>query len=826
MVMPISLFFLYWFGASLVRDDAFTFKSMTIDQGLSQNTVWTIAQDHWGFMWFGTTSGLNRWDGQSFETFTKKKKADSISDNSIRAFFEDSRQRIWVGTKNGLTCYIPQTNRYIIFTSEPSAFSTPLTKLGASSLTQNYVMAITEESPDVLWVATRKGLNRLTLPPESPYTFEKESVRIDPLPEFGLIRALVNENGKLWIGTRNGLYQLDLKQFDPDTFRLGQLPFWSENNEDPYSLSHDEVRSIFKDSQNRIWVGTNQGLNLFVPGKNGFIHDFKFNQKDQASFDLSKVRVNVLTGRLNADTVADDEIWIGTTEHGLIRFNINEPHKSRVFGRQQANWGHETNVISSNDIISLCFDHSGLLWIGTYFDGVSKLNLLPQKFQDFSDYLERDDQLDDVRAIHQDQEGLLWFGSEGSVLGFDPEVSRVVQSYRHEHEQPNAPESLSEVAAQTIVAWKDLIWVGFYEGGINAIDKTTKQVVKRFLRQEDQEQGLSSNTVRKLFVDQKGVLWAGTLQGLDYFDVKTQDFMPYKVIDDLQPLSKYERTVQELFESDNGILWAGCADGGLLRIDRTQETFERFRYRYADPSARTLSNDTVNAIMQDNAGHIWVGTDSGLNLYLGENPSAPQEVFQRFDRSHGLPSESIFNILPGEEGGIWVTTGAGIAKIQFNEGARTIKVKAFDHLDGILDYDYSSGAAIITSEGDFLVGCSSGANVFNPKKIQYNKTPPSLVLTSFKVLNQHANLNSEPYLFYRWRDNPQKFYSLEPNEKNFSVEFAALDYRAPSKNKYQYSLEKRTKNWAQNISSNPWRSVKNPYLSFRNLAGARSLHQQ
>ena len=184
------------------------FNHLTVEDGLSNNKVFAVIQDRYGFMWFGTDDGLNRYDGYNFKIFKNNPDdTSSISDNTVRSLFEDKKGNIWIGTKSGVL------NKF-----DPISEIFTKWKLNSKSAIYRSIKSIYEDSKENIWIGTHL----------------------------------------------DGLFKLDT--------RTKTIEQWKADNTKPNSLSHNYITSIIEDNNHNILIGTYNGLNIFNPNKpeNGF----------------------------------------------------------------------------------------------------------------------------------------------------------------------------------------------------------------------------------------------------------------------------------------------------------------------------------------------------------------------------------------------------------------------------------------------------------------------------------------------------------------------------------------------------------------------------
>ncbi len=305
----------------------YNFRSISVEKGLSQSTVYTIAQDTLGFMWMGTQDGLNRYNGESFAVYhPDDKNPQSLGSNYIRCLFLDHAGQLWIGGDKGVSCYNNSSDKFQNFQHARKAGDW-------------YVSTITEDANKIIWAGTSAGeifeidqaKNELT-----PYKFESGNYSIKS------INSLCFFQQSLYIGTDAGLFKLakDSKSFE--SVKLG--------------ADHFSINDMFIDGP-RLWIGTEgNGLFCFDASKNSVQHYTSVPGQEKSLPD-NDVRC--------VDKDAKGNIWIGTFR-GLSIFD--------PMAQSFQNYYHQPAIpytISQNSVRCLYHDKQHGMWLGTFYGGVN-----------------------------------------------------------------------------------------------------------------------------------------------------------------------------------------------------------------------------------------------------------------------------------------------------------------------------------------------------------------------------------------------------------------------------------------------------------------------
>jgi len=759
---------------TLFKPNDVNFEHLTVDDGLSQNSIYCILQDKQGFMWFGTDGGLNKYDGYKFVVYKHdNENPQSISNNTIVSLFEDQLGYLWIGTYDGLNRFDTKNESFTQFHHDPKI---------PNSLSSGVVLSIYEDRNEVLWVGTDGGgLNMFDREKEQFIHFINNPMNPNSLSN-NQVRSIYEDHfGILWIGTEGG----GLNKLDRENKNFTRYQHDARNL---HSLSDDEVWVLYEDHNRIFWIGTHGGLN-------------RFNRENETftRFQHDSKKLNSLSDDVVLSIIGDQKgaLWIGTNSGGLNKFD-REEKKFTHFKHKPQN----TKSISANRIRSLFSDRAGVLWIGTDGGGLNKLDEKSEKFVHYKHELNNINSLsaNGVRSLFEDRDGILWIGTDWGLNKFDRENGKFTQ-YHHDSDNPK---SLSSDRIRVIYEDSDgILWIGTNGGGLNKFDREN-EFFTHYQHEPNNFNSLSGGVVWSLCEDRFGTLWIGTyIHGLNKFDRKKEKFIHYHWDPD-NPTSLSDNLIRTIFEDHNGVLWIGT-DKGLNQFNPEAGNFTRYQYDPEDPNS--LSNNRVRSIFEDDTGILWVGTyGGGLNKFDREN-----EGFKQFKVRDGLPDDVIYGILNDNHGNLWLSTNNGISK--FN--VQKTEFRNYDIGDGLQSSEFNGGAFHMSHRtGEMFFGGVNGFNIFHPDDIQDNTFIPPVVFTTFKRYNTN-DIAGKPIVEKGISAKKEIVISYTDNILTF--EFAALNYRNSTKNQYAYKLEGFTDNWIH-LGNERW-------ITFTNLdPGEYTLH--
>ncbi|NMB72984.1 MAG: PAS domain-containing protein [Bacteroidales bacterium] len=750
------------------------FSRLSTEDGLSQTTITSIAQDTTGFMWFGTWDGLNRYDGYTFTVFRPSPHdSTSISNNSIRTIFVDSRGRLWVGTDHGLNLYHPDKEIFTRIFHKPAE---------PGSLSSDVVRCIFEDSKKRIWFGTRGGGINLLENDSLHFSSFVNPKKGSTIPLENFVFCLETDKSTdgdyLLAGTEGGLFRLNVSTGKYSQVILPSLPITSA------------VMAIAYESDSVLWIATwDQGLIRWNQKKN-ICRQFLFNPSDPGSLPSNLVTTLVFT--------PNRELWIGTRGGGL---GIWQPVQNKF--QRLINAPGNINSLSDNSITSAFVGNDGTIWIGTQIGGINKYNIRQRHFKLYRNDPGNPNSLSSniVTSIFQDSKGNLWIGTRESGLN---RLNHQSSSFFRIKTLSSGSEGLSSNAITSF--WQDpaspeILWIGTDGGGLNRMDLTTGKF-KVFRRESNNPFSLSNNYVYSITGDKFGRIWIGTWGvpgrgGLDLFIPSSGRFINFPHRDKDSSTISSNAVMKVLCDSKN-ILWIGTKGGGLNKIklyppEQLRKTPGILRiYTHDETNPHSLSNNDVYAIYEDAEGVIWIGTGEGLNRYDQEN-----DEFVRFTLQNGLPSNVVYGILDDRQGNLWVSTANGIARID-----KTGDIRVYDKNDGLQENTFYPGAYFKSSSGELYFGGTGGLTYFHPDSITAVQQYPRVIITSVQVFNRKGVRQPEKFLSGKKGVSRYREITLSPSDFMITIEFAALEYVSPNKITYQYQLKGLSDEWIQTSASN------------------------
>jgi signal transduction histidine kinase/ligand-binding sensor domain-containing protein/CheY-like chemotaxis protein len=719
------------------------FSHISIGQGLSQSVVNFILQDSQGFLWFGTQDGLNRYDGYEFKVYKNDPDdLQSVSNDWITAIAEDADGTFWIGTLGGgLNKFDRDTDQFTRYINNPE---------NPNSLSHDVVSNIMIDPEGSIWVGTNGGgLNKFDRDSGTFLSYMYDTDNPDSISSDGVSSLLLDRNGLFWVGTNDG----GLNLFDPES---GSFTSFINDPEDPYSISGDNINSLFEDQEGILWVGTGgNGLNRFEPATQRFY----LIKPDKGDPDNAS---NATIQAIHEDR--SGVLWVGI-DGGLIAFD-RAADKFTHLQHDPSN----VNSLSNNQILSILEDDAGILWFGTFGGGVNKYDPSAAKFNLIQSNPDEPNGLNDnhVWGIFEDKSGVIWIGTiSGGLNRYDPRTG----NWRHYMTDPEDPDSISSNTVMTITQDSNgMLWIGTWGGGLNRLNPGTG-----IFTQYD-----TAPLVLALLEDRSGLLWIGGTEGLSVLNRKTGEITSFE--DNPKAPESLSNTIYTIDEGQDGVVWVGMLNGGLVGIDLEADTFRQYLHDPEDP--RSLGDDILLDVHQDQDGVLWAATVSGLDRLDFESGT-----FQHYREKDGLANNTIYGILEDDEGNLWLSTNNGLSKFNIQDESFT----NFDVNDGLQGNEFNQNSFAKTSKGEMYFGGLSGVNSFFPEQVVDNLYIPPIVITDFKLFNESVEVGEEAPL--QKPINVTETIELPYTDDFFSFEFASLHFSAPEENRYAYFMEGLDKRW-------------------------------
>ena len=605
------------------QSSLYRLKNITTVNGLSQSSVIAIHQDLQGQMWFGTRDGLNRYDGGNITVFRNNPKDSlSICNNDILSIEGDKSGNLWVGTYNGLNCYNPVSNVFKHYFHGNSA----------NSLSNNTVWNIKEINNEI-WIATSGGLSIFNKSTQKFISISHNSKNLSSLPNNFVLSICKTKRGAIWVGTAKGLCQLIGRKGDSFVFKQ----YYSSNNESlyvqdikedingnlcvatkqngllkldlksnkliPYSqnLTDSDVRTIDFDKNGIAWVGTYEGL--FTIQKSGSVIKVYNNPDKKLSFGKIKA---VFTDKKGS-------VWIGSYYNGISFWDESNNNFTNI----NQNSGSSS---LSYDVVSSIASDSNSIFIGTEGGGITVLDSKTGNTSKINGVA-----VNNVKSLYLSNSGILWIGTftEG-IAAYDTKSKRFI----NELINPNLKSILKESGVYVIKRGRKegVLWIGTFGKGLIRYDSNSK-TYQLIGNENYYDNFLTNNRVRALLIDKKDNLWIGTQSGLNVINLNDFDNNTYHIkhyFFDNKLLSGDD--ILSLYQDKYGKIWVGTKAKGLYNYDGSN--FNKINIKKDD-----FEVTSIHSLSEDDNNNLWMSSNFGIIKY-----NLKSKISFIYDQKSGLVS--------------------------------------------------------------------------------------------------------------------------------------------------------------------------------------------
>lgn len=708
------------------------FLHISGESGLSQSNVKAIVQDSYGFMWFGTKNGLNRFDGTSVVLKNCDDYVSGTGNHNISALFEDKERQLWVGTDRGVFRYNPVLDVFTAINLK--------TEKGVDM--NNWVAQIISDPAGNIWIV---------IPDQGVFRYRDEKLYFYEITNKEHFKAeapvciCTRSNGEVWVGT----WEAGLFRYDPQADAFERFEMDKAGN-----LLKERHISMICDYGDWIAMAIHEGeLMKYNPEANRL-----------AKIDLPEASHTYIRNV----SCFDEELWIGTHD-GL--FVLNE--KTNKYKHLQQDLMRPSSL-SDKIIYTIYRDKSRGVWLGTMFGGV---DYLPNRTLQFDQYVPGSDvnslTTKRVREIVETNDGAIWIGTEDDGINvLEPSTGKIFKPALKGLDGDLRMTTLSMYACGNDV------YCGLFKQGMDVIRLSEKKVE----HYGDEIFSVGNGSIYSFFVDNEGNAWIGSDWGL------------YKSKPGIFHFEKIEEVgydwVFDTFQDKDGILWFATMGSGLWKHDPHKGTF----YRYAREAGKdnTLSSNSVSSVMQDSKGQIWVSTDrGGICRY-----NAATDDFTTFSIEDGLPDDVAYKILEDDHNNLWFGTNRGLVRL--NPDTKDIRV--YTTKDGLPGNQFNYKSALKGKDGRFYFGSIDGLIAFNPNISEKNDFLPPLYISKFRIYNSEVTVHTPDSPLKSCIEHTDKV-TLPYDKANISFDIALLSYSTSESNQYYYKLAPLDKDWIKAASN-------------------------
>ncbi|WP_072403699.1 hybrid sensor histidine kinase/response regulator transcription factor [Flaviramulus basaltis] len=709
-----------------------TFYLLDTEFGLSNDGVWDIEQDYFGFIWIATPEGLNRYDGTQFVTY--KKNNSTLSNNFIKQIQVNKDGNLLLATANSLNIYNLKLEKFKNLSVEH--------KLNKENLSCVYY----NEKDKIIIGYEEKGIQIINKDGKlESYTYNKKNRFSLSSNEISCITQEVDSI--VWVGTRNdGLNKINLK-----TKETTRIPLIQNNNDSPSSIN-----SVYSEKNGNIWVGTNNGL--YVITKEG----------DTLNLKKSEIRDKGLSDD-NVLCFEEDnlgQMWIGTRNGGLNIINKSDFLSQKIGFKVK--WylpNQDGTSVFNRTVLSIKKDNNNNMWIGTS----TGLNFVNPKGEPIKlihkNNSSKSISHDRISALAKSTNENIWIGTDGSGVDFLNTDTGIFKNYDHSSHNISNNYIISLHEDQ-----KKRLWIGTYQGGLNKMDIETGKCKHYF--KDDPERG---NDIRAIFEDSKNNIWIATETGGLFIYNEVQD--QFNFIHSLDGIY-----VRDICEDKNGYLWLATEGLGIVKYDLINNVSSL----YNSKNIKGFNSDVFYSIISLPNGDILAGTLHEGIIRL--NPK--NKTIINFNESNGLSNNTVSSIIFENDSSIWLGTFKGIS----HYNPINNEIYNLETYNNIQKSKFNIGSSIISESGIIYFGGDKGLNVFNPRNIKIKKESHPIVFENLEVLNKKVSITDKKGILDQsilYEDH----ITLSHNETFLSLDYVTLKYPFVKNTMYSYKVENYHDQW-------------------------------
>lgn len=709
------------------------FSNFTIKDGLANNYVRCIFQDKQGFLWIGTSSGLNRYDGYKFTVYKfNPSDTTTISNNRITCISDFDDNHVLVGTDFGFNILnkISGKSKRVYLPSNIKG-----------QIPSNAAVKIFIDSEGTIFIGTfGAGLYIYNAASEEFQYYINDPDNIGDSSLDYILDIFEDSQKRLWLTSYGGLTEFIKKEKRFINYR--------PDKKDKFSVSHKVVTGIAEKDKNNLWIGTIEGINIFNKVSKQFI-----NYSNSSEPYLDKSRINEITNSKN------NKLLFATPAKGL---NILDNSTGVLEYINPSNFQYTPQEAYVTAVFE---DKSENIWIGTAAAGLFKYIQKKKEFNNLriTSNGNESGRQNIIYSIFEDSQKNIWIGAEQGIFKKPKGSQNVLSQFTNELQ--------FKTATSIVEDSQNNIWVGTGSGIY--VYSAEGKLLKTFFRDRNNPRKLKSDTISFLYKDSKNDIWIGTFyEGLAKYNYKDDTFynFPCAQLND-SSLSGYNVTA--IVEDKHNKLWIGTSQG-LSVLDPAKKTFKHFIHN--PESENSLPSNSILSLTFDDNMNLWIGTyGGGLVKYDGSR-------FKVYLEEDGLPSSVITQIINNKPGYLWISTDNGICEFDISNN----KIISYGSDDGLQSLEFNSTSGINASDGNIYFGSDNGLLYFSPGGIVKNTNIPQTIITSIKVLNKEMIdvLNSRGTL------------ELDYHQNYITIEFSSLDFTNPEKNNYAYKLS-GNKEWVE-----------------------------
>ena len=730
-----KIFFLLLLTLPLSAHSNYYFKTLNASNGLTSSQVNCILKDSRGFVWFGTPTGLYRYDGYIFKHFqSDSQDGSSLPDSYIKSIQEAIDGNLWIETHMGYCIYHPQTESF------ERDMRHVFANMGISSIPD---LAYIDRYHNLWCYIPTQGIICYNMQQQMLYEFifSGTSNSNFGIPKGEICSISECKDGAIIVYNDGLLTCLDVMH--------QQNVVWTTNEISQKQIRKSNTLRAFADQTDNIWL-YGQGT-LFIYNKRNKTWDTSVGNQ----FGLADTRTDNVVNALAGDRSGN--IWLATSRQGLLCANVNTLQIEPVLLNTMT---LNNRLQTTLNIQSTYVDDTDLLWVGTSKSGVAYWGENIYKFNLNS--------CGDITAIAEDDKGNIFFGtSDDGILNNEAKLSSL------------------KISAMTYTPDGSL-WVGSPQSGLTRIKNGVSTI---YTSGADKKKGLIDNRINALITDKAGNLWIATEGGLQMYNIRMETFSNYTKENGKLKVNN----VTSLFYCKNNEMLIGTSEG--LTIMNLSNTEVKHLVGNST-SIKKFTNNYITYVFMDSRGLIWVGTREGVNVLNPDNDEL-DIITERQGLCNnnicGIAEDRSKNIWITTSYGVTRI----VTQRNHEDGSYEYGFYNYNQNDGLQSNEFNLGSIHTKKDGTVMMGGLYGVNWARPQSADETETLPRVMLTQLfvgeeEILTGHSY---DDHVILPQALNESNRIELQSDQNTFTIKFAAGNYNQSERLQFKYWMEGLDDGW-------------------------------
>ncbi|HLF63916.1 MAG TPA: two-component regulator propeller domain-containing protein [Saprospiraceae bacterium] len=725
--VPLAISVLLFSCTCQAQHAQIAFEHYTTEQGLSA-PVTHIVQDKSGFLWFGSTDGLNRFDGKNFIVYRNiPGDTTTLPNNIINSLHVDNRGRVWVATNGGLSYYDYADDQF-----HPITYDVTLEKLD-----QHRAHAVCGGQDSSIWFATKTILHQW----KDAYPII--SIQLPPVEDLTIKYLYVDSENRIYAGTNAGLYVYIQEN---GKFLHGSIT-------SSFSVQKNlmvTVHPIIPYQHDTLMIGSwYAGLQkVFIAG-DSIIH------RPYSDMIETDPRRHIVSGIAPG---TGSQWWIGTFGNGISWFDVHTNQFIDHFHHDPAN----SQSLGGDYVNDIFTDDADIVWIGTT-EGLDKFDPLTQQFKSISIPVPPNQfavyRLANTIVEDMHDPDFLWLCVSGVGLFHYHTSTQDFDLYQLDSDSAELANNLYSFYYDQ----QGRAWVGA-RSGVFLFDTQNRKFKAPPFKDNQNVYG-----VHDILQDQHGHFWFATnFNGISKYDEKEGTLVAYTQNAN-DPLSIPDNKIFCTLQASDGKIWVGTQNRGLFSLDPETHAFAFFEHDKSEPNS--IPDNGVFDLYEDTHQHLWIATENGF-----ADMDLSTYRITTYTTIDGLCNNTVLSITPDHRDHLWLATNNGLS--YFDPSTR--KFRNFYTNDG-LPANRIDGEVFFSSDSTLYFGTTGMLSFCKPEDMKLNTRIPPVVITDFSILGKKVPV-------MRNAEGLEPIH-LSYKENMITFSFAALNFSNAFLNQYAYKLD-------------------------------------